>query len=264
MRGLVSTAPDNASVLSRHLAIVPAHNEAAVIAATVAEIRRWAPDFDVLVVDDGSTDETARSAVRAGAEVLRLPFNLGIGGAVQAGYLHAEEHGYDVAVQVDGDGQHDPRHIRDLLNRLQARPPVDMVTGSRFLTPENGGYRSSAPRRAGIVIFSRVVSLITRQRVTDPTSGFRMTNRTAICLFAHDYPHDYPEVEAILLMHAHRLKSCEIPVRMRPRTTGASAISKAQSVYYMVKVLLAVFIGLFRSHPTLEPGDAPVSTEPAL
>jgi glycosyltransferase involved in cell wall biosynthesis len=250
--------------LSRHLAIVPAHNEAAVIAVTVEEIRRWAPDFDVLVVDDGSTDETARRAERAGAEVLRLPFNLGIGGAVQAGYLYSQEHSYDVAVQVDGDGQHDPRHIPELLSRLRASPSVDMVTGSRFLVRENGGYRSSPPRRAGIAVFSRLVSLLTSQHVTDPTSGFRMTNRTGVCLFARDYPHDYPEVEAILMMHAHRLKSCEIPVQMRPRTTGTSAISRVQSVYYMVKVLLAVFIGLFRSHPTVEPGDTPVSAEPAI
>jgi glycosyltransferase involved in cell wall biosynthesis len=250
--------------MNRHLAIVPALNEAAVIATTVKEIHQAVPDFDVLVVDDGSTDETARQARAAGARILRLPFNLGIGGAMQAGYMYAQEHGYDVAVQVDGDGQHDPRHIPDLLGRLRDAPAVDMVTGSRFLSADKAGYRSSASRRAGIGIFSRLVSLITGQRVTDPTSGFRMTNRLAIRLFARDYPHDYPEVEAILLMHAHRLKSCEIPVQMRPRTTGASAISSTQPIYYMVKVLLAVFIGLFRSHPTVEPGDTPVSAEPAI
>jgi hypothetical protein len=250
--------------LRRHLAIVPAHNEAEVIAATVTEIREAVPHFDVLVIDDGSTDRTARRAVAAGAKVLPIPFNVGIGGAVQAGYVYAEEHGYDVAVQVDGDGQHDPRHIPDLLGRLDGAPAVDMVTGSRFLAAADGGYRSSAPRRAGIGIFARLVSAITRQRVTDPTSGFRMTNRKAICLFAHDYPHDYPEVEAILLMHAHRLNSCEVPVKMRPRTTGVSKITSTQPAYYMVKVLLAVFIGLFRSHPTVEPGDTPVSAEHAI
>jgi glycosyltransferase involved in cell wall biosynthesis len=249
--------------LSRFLAIVPAHNEEAVISETVREISRKAPDFDVLVVDDGSTDLTAPRAGAAGAYVLRLPFNLGIGGAVQAGYIYAEEQGYEVAVQVDGDGQHDPRYIPELLTRLRATPAVDMVTGSRFLGPSDG-YRSSMPRRAGIGIFSPLVSLITGQRVTDPTSGFRMTNRKAIRLFARDYPHDYPEVEAILLMHAHQLSSCEVPVRMRPRRAGQSAISSTEPVYYMVKVLLAVFIGLFRSHPTVEPGDTPVSAEHAL
>jgi glycosyltransferase involved in cell wall biosynthesis len=235
--------------MNRNLAIVPAYNEDQAIAATVAAIHQSAPDFDVLVVDDGSTDATAECASAAGAVVLRLPFNLGIGGAMQTGYIYAQERDYDVAVQVDGDGQHDPRHIHDLLDLLHSDPELNMVTGSRFLDSSGDGHRSSVARRIGIRLFSKVVSLITGQRVTDPTSGFRMVNRRGIELFAHDYPHDYPEVEAILLMHAHRLNSCEIPVLMRPRLTGSSAISSTQSVYYMVKVLLAVFVGLFRARP---------------
>jgi glycosyltransferase involved in cell wall biosynthesis len=242
--------------MRRNLAIVPALNEAEAISGAVAAIHERAPDFDVLVVDDGSIDATAERARSAGAEVLRMPFNLGIGGAMQSGYIYALERGYEVAVQVDGDGQHDPSHIHDLLERLHSDPELNMVTGSRFLDPDGEGHRSSAPRRVGIRIFSAVVSLITGQRVTDPTSGFRMTNRRGIELFARDYPHDYPEVEAILLMHAHRLRSCEIPVQMRPRLTGESAISSTQSVYYMVKVLLAVFVGLFRRKPTIEPKQA--------
>ena len=235
--------------MRRNLAIVPAFNEVGAIAPTVASIREAAPDFDVLVVDDGSSDATGEAAAQAGAAVLRMPFNLGIGGAMQGGYMYALERGYEVAVQVDGDGQHDPRHIHHLLERLQSDPELNMVTGSRFLQDDEHGYRSSATRRVGIRVFSWVVSLITGQRVTDPTSGFRMTSRRGIELFARDYPHDYPEVEAILLMHAHRLRSCEIPVRMRPRLTGESVISSSQSVYYMVKVLLAVFVGLFRRRP---------------
>ncbi len=246
---------------NRYLAIVPAHNEAGAITSTVEEIHGLAPDFDVLVVDDGSTDTTAARAESAGAKVVRLPFNLGIGGAVQTGYLYAQGHGYEVAVQIDGDGQHDPRYIRDLLRRLQSDSELNMVTGSRFLDSNDRGHRSSAPRRVGITIFARLVSIITGRRVTDPTSGLRMTNRVGIELFARDYPHDYPEVEAILMMHAHRLNSCEIPVLMRPRTSGESAISSSQPVYYMIKVLLAVFVGLFRSHPTVEQGDTPVSAE---
>jgi glycosyltransferase involved in cell wall biosynthesis len=238
--------------MRRNLAIVPAFNEVEAIATTVSAIHRSAPDFDVLVVDDGSSDATGERASEAGAAVLRMPFNLGIGGAMQGGYMYALERGYEVAVQVDGDGQHDPDHIHDLLNRLRSDPKLNMVTGSRFIDPSGDGYRSSATRRLGIRVFSWVVSLITRQRVTDPTSGFRMTSRRGIELFARDYPHDYPEVEAILLMHAHRLRSCEIPVRMRPRMTGESVISSSQSVYYMVKVLLAVFVGLFRRRPTIE------------
>jgi glycosyltransferase involved in cell wall biosynthesis len=250
--------------MNRYLAIVPAHNEAGAIAATVEEIHRFASDFDVLVIDDGSTDLTVKRAEGAGAKVVRLPFNLGIGGAVQTGYVYAEERGYEVAVQVDGDGQHDPRYIHELLDRLQSDPDLNMVTGSRFLAPEAEGHRSSASRRVGITIFARLVSLITRRRVTDPTSGLRMTNRTGIELFARDYPHDYPEVEAILMMHAHRLNSCEIPVVMRPRTSGVSAISSGQPVYYMIKVLLAVFIGLFRSSPNVERGDTPIKSEQAI
>jgi hypothetical protein len=253
-------------VSKRYLAIVPALNEVDAIGRTVQEIHRWAPEFDVLVVDDGSTDGTAAAAQAAGAQVARLPFNLGIGGAVQTGYVYAHEHGYDVAVQLDGDGQHDAKYIPELLARLTDGSGHNMVTGSRFLEPAGGdGSRSSAPRRAGIGIFSRVVSIASRQRVTDPTSGFRMTDRLAIGLFARDYPHDYPEVEAILLMHAHRLRSCEIPVKMRPRTTGQSAISRIQAAYYMVKVLLAVFVGLFRRRPTALAGDEPpVAAERSL
>lgn len=243
--------------MSPNLAIVPAHNEAEAIAATVAAIARWAPDFDVLVVDDGSTDLTAPRAHEAGAAVLRLPFNLGIGGAMQSGYIYASEHGYEVAVQVDGDGQHDPRHIPELLGKLRSEPGLNMVTGSRFLESDGAGYRSSAARRVGIRIFSRVLSLITGQRITDPTSGFRMTDRHAIELFANDYPNDYPEVEAIVMMHTHRLRSAEIPVVMAPRLTGESAISSTQSVYYMVKVLLAVFVVLFRARPVREASETP-------
>src|SRR5947208_8032929 len=143
-----------------NLAIVPAFNEAGAIASTVAAIHDAAPDFDVLVIDDGSSDATAELAARAGAAVLRMPFNVGIGAAMQGGYIFACEHGYELAVQVDGDGQHDPRHIADLAARLRADARLDMVTGSRFLDENLDGYRSSACRRLGIRLFSRVVSLI--------------------------------------------------------------------------------------------------------
>ena len=244
------------------LAIVPAHNEAEAIASTVAAIRSWAPDFDVVVIDDGSTDATAKVAHSAGARVLRPPFNLGIGGAMQTGYIYARDHGYEVAVQIDGDGQHDPRYIPELLKRLNG-DDVSIVTGSRFLQQEGEGYKSSAARRVGIRIFSKVISALTRQRVTDPTSGLRMTDGRAFELFAHDYPHDYPEVEAILLLHAHRLGSCEIPVLMRPRLTGESSISSAQSMYYMVKVLLALVVGSLRARPVAPFGDMALTAEGA-
>jgi hypothetical protein len=246
--------------MSKLLAIVPAYNEEAAIASTVADIHAHAPDFDVLVVDDGSTDGTARVAEAEGAQVIQHPFNLGIGGAVQSGYQYALEYGYDVAVQVDGDGQHDARHIADLLAQLREQPELNLVTGSRFLAVDGDGYRSSASRRLGIRVFSGVLSLVCGQRITDPTSGFRMTDRRGIELFARDYPHDYPEVEAVLMCHAHRLSSVEVPVRMRARETGRSSIGSTQSMYYMVKVLLAVLVGLLRARPAIQAGDEPPVT----
>lgn len=227
------------------LAIVPAYNEAASVAAVVERIKTSMPDFDVLVIDDGSTDETAREAEAAGASVLIHPINLGIGGAVQSGYQFALAGDYEMAVQIDGDGQHPPDQLAKLVERLEAEPAVDMVTGSRFLG--EGDYPQTLARRAGIIVFSVLLSIITRQKVSDPTSGFRLANRRAITLFAHDYPHDYPEVEAILMMHRHQLKSAEVAVRMELREGGQSSITPIHSAYYMLKVLLAVFVGLFRT-----------------
>jgi glycosyltransferase involved in cell wall biosynthesis len=251
--------------MTKLLAIVPAYNEAGAIGSTVADIRLHAPEFDVLVVDDGSTDDTANVAQAEGAQVIRHPFNLGIGGAVQSGYQYALEHGYDVAVQVDGDGQHDARHIAQLLAQLRAEPELNLVTGSRFLAEDGHGYRSSVSRRLGIRLFSGVLSAVCGRRITDPTSGFRMTDRRGIELFARDYPHDYPEVEAVLMCHAHRLCAVEVPVRMRARQTGRSSIGSTQSAYYMVKVLLAVFVGLLRARPNVQAGDeAPVAAEHSI
>jgi glycosyltransferase involved in cell wall biosynthesis len=250
--------------MPRHLAIVPAYNESAAIAATIRDIKAHAAQFDVLVIDDGSTDGTKDAAHEAGATVIRHPFNLGIGGAVQSGYQYALEHDYDVAVQIDGDGQHDARHIPELLGRLM-RADINMVTGSRFLERSNGGHRSSMPRRLGIRLFSGLLSLVVGRHVTDPTSGFRMVGRRGIELFARDYPHDYPEVEAVLLLHFHQLAGAEVPVRMRPRTTGVSSINPTRSAYYMIKVLLAIFVGLLRARPHVEAGDrAPVTAEHSI
>ena len=245
----------------RKLAIVPAYNEEGMVGRVVREIRREAPGFDVLVVDDGSTDGTAAEAEAAGAVVMRHPFNLGIGGAVQSGYKYALRHDYDVAAQVDGDGQHKPAHLPDLLAVLHTDgDEADMVCGSRFRG--NPGYKVPAGRRAGNLIFAVVLTALTRQRITDPTSGFRMANRRGIELFARDYPHDYPEVEAILMLHAHRLRLHEVPVRMNARGFGRSSIDYPRSAYYMVKVLLALFIGLFRRRPT--PVEATGHAEPGV
>jgi glycosyltransferase involved in cell wall biosynthesis len=247
------------------LAIVPAYNEASCVGGVVADINRECPDFDVVVIDDGSTDGTAHEARAAGADVIRAPFNLGIGGAMQCGYVYAHENGYDLAIQVDGDGQHDAGQIGVLRAYLDRHPELQMVTGSRFLERTVDGYRSSPARRAGIRVFSALLSAITRQRITDPTSGFRMTTRRGIELFARDYPHDYPEVEAVVMLHHHRLRSAEVPVQMRARLNGRSSIAGHWSVYYMVKVLLAVMVGVFRARPNVEAGEqAPVTAEQTI
>jgi glycosyltransferase involved in cell wall biosynthesis len=243
------------------LAVVPAYNEAATITGVVSSLRRHAPEFDVLVIDDGSTDETSQLARAAGARVVRSPFNLGIGGAVQTGFVFAHEGGYELMVQVDGDGQHDPQELDKLLEAMG--PGVDMVCGSRFLV--KGEYLAPVSRRAGIHVFAWLLSHFVGQPVTDPTSGFRLYNRRAIKLFADDYPHDYPEVEAVLMLHHHRLRMREVPVRMFQRGGGTSSIGSGKSLYYMVKVLLALFIGLARRRPVVEPGDrAPVTAGQGL
>jgi glycosyltransferase involved in cell wall biosynthesis len=243
---------------SSYLAIVPAYNEAETLAGVLASLARHEPDFDVLVVDDGSTDNTSRVATANGARVLRLPFNVGIGGAVQSGFLYACEHGYDYVVQVDADAQHDPSQIRKLITAMDEDPGLDMVCGSRFL--QNGSYPAPISRRTGIHLFAAIVSLITGQRITDPTSGFRLCNRHAMTLFARDYPHDFPEVEAIVILHRHQLRMGEVPVLMFRRGGGVSSISSGKSAYYMVKVLLALFINLVRTRPVVEPGgEAPVT-----
>ena len=224
----------------RKLAIIPAYNEEGMVGQVVRGIRRHAPEFDIVVVDDGSTDRTFAEASAEGVTVIRHPFNLGIGGAMQSGFKYAAANEYDVAAQVDGDGQHKPAYLNDLLEALHTSGKADMVCGSRFR--EDPGYKVPIGRR-----------------ITDPTSGFRMTNRRGIELFARDYPHDYPEVEAILMLHAHSLRLHEVPVRMNARGFGRSSIDYPRSAYYMAKVLLALFVGLFRKRPTPshEPPDRP-------
>src|SRR5690349_13973292 len=207
-----------------YLAVVPAYNEEDTIARVIRSIYDAAPDFDVLVVDDGSTDSTGDRAEETGAHVLRHPFNLGIGGAVQSGFVYARENGYKRMVQVDGDGQHDPAEIRRLMEAMDEDRSLDMICGSRFLTDDRE-YVAPISRRTGIHIFAFLLSRIVGQRVTDPTSGFRIYNRRAISLFARDYPHDYPEVEAVLMLHHHRLRVQEVPVRMYRRGGGLSSIS---------------------------------------
>jgi glycosyltransferase involved in cell wall biosynthesis len=230
----------------RKAAVVPAFNEASSIESVVHEIRAADPGTEVVVVDDGSTDGTAELARRAGATVLSLPYNLGIGAAVQTGLQYAHEHDFDLAVQIDGDGQHDSAELERLLAPvLDGR--ADIAVGTRFAGERS--FRSTFARRIGIALFAGVVSLIVRQRVTDTTSGFRAMNKRGIRLFANDYPHDYPEVEATVLVFRHRLRMVEVPVAMRRRENGRSSITAFRSLYYMGKVSLALFVGLLRPRP---------------
>jgi glycosyltransferase involved in cell wall biosynthesis len=242
---VLGAPPETSAPLAtvRRIAIVPAYNEERNVGRVLDELRALDPGLDVVVVSDGSTDRTAEVASARGAHVIRLPFNLGIGGAVQTGFRHAWEEGYELAVRLDGDGQHDPGELRGLVAPVVVGE-ADLAVGSRFVA--GGGYRSSAARRVGIRILARVVSLIARQRLTDTTSGFQACNRRAIAVYAADLPHDYPEVEGMVIAIKHRLRVVEVPVTMREREHGRSSIGALASIYYMIKILLALFVDLFR------------------
>jgi len=241
----------NARPTSRRIvAVVPAYNEVEAIGRVVDEIRAADPRLDVVVVDDASPDDTARVARAHGATVLSLPFNVGIGGAVQTGFRYALAHGYDLAVRLDGDGQHDAREIPKLLEPVE-RGDADFVIGSRFVEAR-GSYRPPFARRMGIRLFARVVSVLGGQRVTDTTSGFVALDRIGIDLFAREYPHDYPEVEATLVALKSGLRLAHVQVETRERESGASSITFVRSVYYIVKVMLALLVSSLRRYPRLQ------------
>jgi len=229
------------------LIIVPAYNEEGTVGDVVREIREHLPGCVAVVIDDGSSDATAAEAMDSGARVIRLPFNTGIGTTVQTGFKLADREGFDVAVQVDGDGQHPPKEVVRLLETLRDTG-ANYVIGSRFA--ENSGYRAPIGRRGGITLFARLVSLLTGQRLTDTTSGLRAADATTIRLFAEHYPHDYPEVEALVLAKRAGLTICEVPVEMRHREAGRSSITPVKSAYYMIKVTLAVLVQFLGRNPT--------------
>lgn len=227
--------------LRKTLIIIPAYNEEASIGFVIRDIRTHAPEADVLVINDGSSDRTEWRAREAGAKVLTLSFNVGIGGGMQTGYMYAKQMGYDIAVQMDADGQHPAGELPKLIAKMASH---DLVIGSRFL--EATSYRSSPARRAGIVFFSALVSLVTGRRFTDTTSGFRAAGRKVIELYADYYPIDYPEVESIVYLSRHGCRIAEVATEMRPRAAGKSSITPWRSVYYMVKVTLSVLMSALR------------------
>lgn len=229
----------------RKLIIIPAYNESENIKRTIEEIERKMPEFDYVVINDCSTDNTLEICRANHFHVIDLPINLGIGGAVQTGYIYAAQNGYDFAVQVDGDGQHDPAFLNQMAEYLEQNE-ADMVIGSRFIDKE--GFQSSGMRRVGIKYFTKLIQILTGERITDPTSGLRMVDKSIIKIFAEDYPKDYPEPESIVTVIMQGKKIAEIPVVMRERMGGVSSISLKKSVYYMIKVSLAILIARIRKY----------------
>lgn len=225
--------------MEKRLVIIPAYNESGSIEKTVKDIKENAPSFDYVVINDCSTDHTGEICRENGIHVVNLPVNLGIGGGVQTGYLYAKRHGYDVAVQFDGDGQHNAKYLEEMAEHLSENH-LDMLIGSRFIT--NEGFQSSTLRRVGIKYFTCLIKLLTGATITDPTSGMRMVNRTLIDYFADNYPKDYPEPESVVDILKRKYKVGELPVIMNEREEGVSSISPIKSVYYMIKVSMAIVI----------------------
>ncbi|MBE5940065.1 MAG: glycosyltransferase family 2 protein [Lachnospiraceae bacterium] len=223
----------------KKLVIIPAFNESESIVSTIKDIKENAPDFDHVIINDCSVDNTYQLCVDNGFNVVNLPINLGIGGAVQTGYLYAYQNGYDLAVQFDGDGQHDAKYL-DVMAKELEESRAAMVIGSRFIDKQ--GFQSSSVRRLGIRYFSFLIKLLTGKKITDPTSGLRMCNREIIKMFADVYPKDYPEPETTVKVLRHKMLVKEIPVVMRAREGGVSSITPKKSIYYMFKVTLAIMI----------------------
>lgn len=227
----------------KKLVIIPAYNESESIEKTIRDIINKAPGFDYVIVNDCSTDSTLEICRENQFNVLNLPINLGIGGAVQTGYLYAKEKGYDIAVQVDGDGQHDAAFLENMADKLESEN-ADMVIGSRFISKE--GFQSSLARRIGIKYFSMLIKTLTGEVITDPTSGLRMIGRKGIEMFAADYPKDYPEPESTVAMLCRGMKVIEMPVIMKERQGGVSSIRFHKTLYYMIKVTLAILVERIR------------------
>lgn len=223
----------------KKIVIIPAYNESESIVSTIEDIKKHAPEFDYVIINDCSKDNTYQLCLDNGFNVLSLPMNLGIGGAVQTGYLYAYENGYDIAVQFDGDGQHDAKYLEAMAKELVDSQSA-MIIGSRFIDKQ--GFQSSSMRRLGIKYFTVLIKLLTGKTITDPTSGLRMCNRDVIKMFADVYPKDYPEPETTVKVLRHKLNVKEVPVIMRARETGVSSITPKKSIYYMIKVSLAIII----------------------
>jgi glycosyltransferase involved in cell wall biosynthesis len=232
----------------RTLVFIPAWNEERSIGEVIASVREAIPDADVLVVDDGSVDATADRAGAAGARVASLPFNQGLGAALQTGYLYALRHGYDLCAHLDADGQHPAAEVARLLCELRAGK-ADLVIGSRYQEPSaaaSGDYRPTFSRRIGSNVFRFFLTLATRQRFTDTTSGMRAANRRVMALFGERYSPDFGEIESLQRAVRQGLRVEEVPVRMLPRVEGRSFLTPLRSVFFIFKSLIVLVVGQFR------------------
>jgi glycosyltransferase involved in cell wall biosynthesis len=226
------------------LLIVPAYNEALNIQKTCEDLLRCDTKPDFIVIDDGSTDETVQICKTKGYPYISLVRNLGIGGAVQTGYKYADKNGYDIAVQFDGDGQHNADYIGNLIEPIKTGQ-ADFVIGSRFID-DTSEFKSTAARRIGINVISSLIILLSGINITDPTSGFRAANRKTIELFARDYPVEYPEPETIFMLLKRNFRVTEVPVKMNKREGGISSINSWKSVYYMINIGLSLIVAKIR------------------
>ena len=226
-------------MIMKKLLIIPAYNEAENLVELVGEIRQKAPDYDYIIVNDGSNDHTVKVCIENNLNALHLSNNLGIGGAVQAGYLYAIRNNYDIAIQIDGDGQHDPAYL-DVLIQPIVDGQADFTIGSRFINKE--GFQLSGLRRAGILWLDSVLKSSTRLDITDATSGFRACNQQVMHAFAAYYPKDYPEPETIADLYRHKFRIMEVPVLMRERQSGVSSIRLFKPIYYMMKVTISILV----------------------
>lgn len=234
----------------RVLVIIPAYNEEKTILKVIDKLKKDCPKADYVVVNDCSKDHTLEKLEGSDASFINLPLNLGIGGGVQTGYKYAFRNGYDIAVQIDGDGQHDTAYLNDVIRPIE-EGKADIVIGSRFITKE--GFQSSGIRRVGIRFLSGLIYLCCGTKVHDVTSGFRAVNRKGIELYADSYPVDYPEPEAIVKAAVNGAVIDEVPVIMKERQAGQSSISTPKSIYYMIKVSLAVILCRLSSKKVKKP-----------
>lgn len=229
----------------RLLVVIPAYNEAGRVGGVVRDVRSVLPDADVCVINDGSADETAREAADAGATVLSLPVNSGYGAALQTGYKYAVRHGYGIVGQIDADGQHRAEFLLPMLEALEADGGCDVVIGSRFLG-DDGHYKTPAARKVGIGLFRSLATAITRQHISDPTSGFQVLRPEVARFFCSEvYPADYPDADILILLHRSGYRVREVAVQMRP-SPGQSMHGGHRSLYYVYKMLLSIFVTILR------------------